>query len=209
MNYALKRGSILKKISKDLSNSVGIQQPNTQMPTNYNLINISTNQNLNYESEAEQLLSQYMQVNFANHIINELNNDDPQYPKEIVLNWSNYQPILESLRGSNVNINKILDLLLDKLKENVIKKTKLESITLKPNATDNDILGYFFENGRIKRDLPDKPEIIKKILCVFMGLDNYNISDRVLFEKITKLDNKDIEKNINYYILTINAKVEI
>ena len=203
MKTAIERKKIIDKLSSKFNgNNISSQ---TQTP-NQNFINVNTNKTQNYIIEAENLLSGYMQNIYAVQLVDDIYNTDENYIKEFVINFNtDYQPILDGLRGSNVNINKIYDILIDKLKENEVKKLNPIKEIKKQNANISEYTDYFFtQNERFKTDLPDNVKSLKKVLSSFLQI-RQNSSDKTFYNLISHYEVEE-DSEIDNYIKDLNEK---
>jgi uncharacterized protein (UPF0297 family) len=118
-------------------NTIGATLESTNLATSSiapQNVNVIENLVTNYDNEAENLIRAFINNKDAvNQIVVYLKGQNPEYIKELVLNWDSYKPIFLDLRGKDLSIGRVADQLAGAIGANVNQKAANELIVANPN----------------------------------------------------------------------------
>jgi uncharacterized protein (UPF0297 family) len=138
-------------------NTIGATLESTNLATSSiapQNVNVIENLVTNYDNEAENLIRAFINNKDAvNQIVVYLKGQNPEYIKELVLNWDTYKPIFLDLRGKDLSIGRVADQIATAIGANVNQKVANELIIANPNRTSIPML----TNGPNPR--PDQTQI--------------------------------------------------
>jgi hypothetical protein len=203
---ALRYARLLQNIS---SKVIPNYDPNAiQMSNQSNNILVSNDDN-NYYEEAKNLLTNYIvDKHKIDAIIEELNERNENYLKTLVIEWNKYEPILQSLKGSVVSANRIIDNLENSLKESLTRKQNV--LPKVGDFKDEDIdVSSIFNGDSIASGLADSEKVVRQTLCKILGIDK-NSNTRLIKRSIILNEDKRTKFLLDKYsrlVYSINREV--
>jgi hypothetical protein len=203
MSALLKYLSEQAELERTFQRAVDGMQPNVIEQQLIQPISVNPNSNQNsYYDEAEGLLLQYINdKNIVNNIINKIDSVNPDFVKQLVINFSSFEGVFDLFKNQSVPIDRLEDALIDAIKEKYFTKAlvtdhlqqKQESDLVPTNGQLHD---QFFQNGHVNDEFQE-PSILKKILCKFLHLSD-KVSDNTLIIEFNKANSQDLQQIEDY-----------
>lgn len=200
MDYYLRQATLIKKIAKKSNPDIQIDTSATApVSVQSNALTFGNTNDTDYYEQSKSLLTNFIQdPDKLDQIIDNLNETNDKYLKELTLNFPVYEQSLQSLKGSVVSVNRVVDLLKDKLDTSLGKKNFNNSV----DVNSFPIIEFFFNiSTQTMNNLEDSKPIVKQILGKILGLSSTS-NDKTLLKAIDTAitgKNKDIRRLLTQY----------